>query len=103
MTMTTPAAATMPIPQLMRARRLVPPAERRAIRDRAKLSRDDIVKALRAKGITVSASAVAFWEMDKADGGFDPRPRTAIVYRRLLDQIQAELEAQELSAAEPRK
>lgn len=94
MTTTSTVAAKMPLPKLMRARRLPPPAERRAIRDRADLSREDIARDLRAKGIRATASAVAFWEKNKAEGGFDPRPTTAIAYRRLLEQIQAELDAQ---------
>lgn len=103
MTTTSTVAATMPLPKLMRARKLPPPAKRREIRDSAELSREDIARDLRAKGIRVTAAAVTFWEKEKSDGGFDPRPTTAIAYRRLLEQIQAELDAQATAASQSRK
>lgn len=89
MTMTVNQAAGMPLLQRLRASRLPPPAERRAIREAAKLSREDIARELRLKGHRVSGTAVAWWEKEKADGGFDPRPARAISYRQLLDELRA--------------
>lgn len=103
MTTTSTVAANLPLPKLMRAKRLPPPAERRAIRDRADLSREDIARDLRAKGIKVTAAAVTFWEKEKSEGGFDPRPTTRIAYRRLLEQILAELDAQAPADERPQK
>lgn len=92
MTMTVDQAAKMPLLQRLRASRLPPPAERRAIREAAKLSREDIARELRAKGHRVTAAAVFWWEKDKADGGFDPRPPKAVTYRQLLDELHALVE-----------
>jgi DNA-binding XRE family transcriptional regulator len=78
---TTPAIPPrMTLIQLKRATRLPPPAERRAIRERAKVSRREI-----AEELGVSEAAVAWWENP---GGFTPRPAVALAYRRLLGQLR---------------
>jgi hypothetical protein len=80
--------------QRMRAIKELPsPAERRRIRDAAKLSRADIARELRAKGLHVTEGAIKFWETERAQGGFDPRPEKAIAYKQLLDYIERELNA----------
>lgn len=86
----------MPLLQRMRAKGLLPsPARRRAIRDAAKLSREDIARELRARGYRVTKNAVEWWEKPRPDGGVDPRPATAIVYMELLMEIAAELETRQ--------
>lgn len=91
MTTTVERADPMPLLQRMRAKRLLPPpAERRAIRDAAGLSREDIARELRARGLAVTKNAVEWWEKPKGEGGVDPRPANVIAYRRLLDEIAAE-------------
>nr|GID40199.1 hypothetical protein Aca09nite_67050 [Actinoplanes campanulatus] len=76
--------------QRIRSARLPSPEERLAIRKRARVSREDIARELRAQGIAVTEGAVKWWEKPKAEGGVDPRPDKAILYRRLLEQLQAE-------------
>jgi transcriptional regulator with XRE-family HTH domain len=91
MTTTVERADAMPLLQRMRAKRLLPPpARRRAIRDNAGLSREDIARELRARGFAVTKKAVEWWERPKGEGGVDPRPAKAIAYSRLLEQIEAE-------------
>lgn len=94
MTMTPPAHAGLPLRVRIRATsKLPPPAQRRAIRDSARLSREDVARELRAAGLHVTATAVAWWEKERTDGGFDPRPMKALAYGRLLEQIRAEVES----------
>jgi len=90
MTMTTPPSA---IQRIRATRGLPPPARRRQIREEAGLSREDIARELRAKGLRVTEGAVKWWEMEPADGGFTPRPGTAVAYKNLLERIQRELDA----------
>lgn len=92
MTSTATATPDLSLLQRMRAMRLPPPAQRREIRVKAKLSREDIAKELRARGHQVTAGAVAWWEKERAAGGFDPRPGKAIAYRQLLDRIKREMD-----------
>lgn len=93
MTIATKGGTAMPLLQRMRATRLPPPAQRRAIRNRAGLSREEIAAELRSQGFRVTGSAVAWWEKEKVEGGLDPRPAKAAAYRQLLDRIQRELDA----------
>ncbi len=95
MTITTRQVARMPLLERKRAERLPPPAQRRAIRETAKVSREDIAAELRAQGFQVTAAAVVWWEKEKAEGGCDPRSARAIAYRELLERILAELHAQD--------
>lgn len=80
------AAANLPLIEFLRARKRVDelptPAERRRIRDDAKISRERLGREL-----GVSGSAVEWWERDD---GHDPRPERAEAYRKLLNQIEAE-------------
>lgn len=93
MTATTQAPFEMPLRARMRATKLPPPGERRAIRERARLSREDIARELRSRGLNVTAAAIVWWEKDKATGGCDPRFAKAIAYREVLDQIQREVQS----------
>src|SRR3954464_14076148 len=93
MTTTLPQVAEMPLLERMRAAHLPPPARRQAIRKSAKLSRADIARELRAQGHRVTATAVYWWERDKADGGCDPRHARAIAYRDLLERIEREVQS----------
>lgn len=79
MTMTPAVPRGMPLIQRIRAAKLPPPAERRAIRERAGVSRQEI-----ADELGVSASSVQWWE---DPNGFTPRAARAIKYRRLLEQL----------------
>ena len=88
---TTPRQATAPLLQRIRTARLpFTPEQRRAIRDAAGVSREDIARELRRQGLRVTEGAVKFWELPKAQGGFEPRRDRAIAYRRLLEQLKAE-------------
>src|SRR5690349_21262026 len=91
MTTLTQQVAAMPLLRRMRATHLPPPEQRRAIREGAGISREDIARELRAQGIPATEAAVRWWEKPKDQGGFDPRPARAIAYRRLLEQLQAEM------------
>jgi transcriptional regulator with XRE-family HTH domain len=75
------AGLDLPLLELKRATRLPPPAKRREIRERARVSR----RAL-ARELGVSGTAVAWWEHPD---GFTPRARVAIAYRQLLEQLEA--------------
>jgi hypothetical protein len=82
------------LPILLRRRRPVPlpePARRRAIRESANLTREDIASALRAEGHRITAASVLGWEAAKEAGGWDPLPARAIAYRRLLERIETEV------------
>lgn len=80
----------MPLLKRVRAaQQLPPPRERRAIRDAVKASREDIARELRRRGIRVTGQAILWWEREKTNGGFDPRPATAIAYARLLKELAA--------------
>lgn len=88
---TTPHRATAPLLQRIRTARLpFTPEQRRAIRDAAGVSREDIARELRRQGLRVTEGAVKFWELPKDQGGFEPRQDRAIAYRRLLEQLKAE-------------
>lgn len=91
MTATTPQVTDLPLLERMRAAHLPPPAWRRAIRTSAKLSREDIARELRNQGFKVTATAVFWWEREKAQGGCDPRQGRAIAYRLLLERIEREV------------
>lgn len=82
MTNTPSTVAEMSLVDLMRAKRLPPPARRREIREAARLSRRAIAKELGVSGTTVQ-----WWERD---GGTNPRPATALAYMDLLELIEAE-------------
>lgn len=75
------ASLDLPLLALVRATRLPPPAQRRAIRERAGISR----RAL-ARELGVSGTAVAWWE---DPNGHNPRQPVAIAYRKLLEQLDA--------------
>ena len=92
MTMTPTSAIDMPLLELKRATRLPPPSERRAIRERAGVSRRQL-----ARELGVSDAAVAWWE-DPC--GFTPRPAKALAYRRLLDELRALAEEPEADRAQ---
>ncbi len=90
----TARAPGLPLLQRLRATRGLPPPDgRRAIRDRAGISREDIARELRARGFRVTEGAVKWWEKDKSEGGTDPRPATAIAYRQILERIQREVDS----------
>lgn len=82
MTNTSGTVAEMSLVELMRAKRLPPPARRREIREAANLSRRAIAKELGVSGTTVQ-----WWERDD---GTNPRPATALAYIDLLELIEAE-------------
>lgn len=79
MTSSTLPATDLPLVALIRASRLPPPAERRAIREAAGVS----ISAI-ARELGVSPSAVSVWEK----GTFTPRPRHAAAYSDLLRALQ---------------
>lgn len=90
MTTVTTAGTDLPLLERKRATWLPPPHKRREIRERVKVSRREL-----AAELGVSCQAVAWWEDPK---GFNPRPRVAIAYRKLLEQLEAlALERDELS------
>jgi transcriptional regulator with XRE-family HTH domain len=100
MTTTLSQVAEMPLLEEVRAAHLPPPARRRAIRDSAKLSREDIARELRSQGFQATATAVFWWERDKALGGCTPRRAKAAAYRQLLDRIQQEVASWSASESE---
>lgn len=83
----------MSLLEKMRAPRLPSPRERRAIRESARLSREDIARELNAQGLKVTATAIYWWELDKAAGGCDPRRHRAALYRQLLKRIEREVQS----------
>ncbi len=90
MTTTVQQVAAMPLLRRKRAARLPTPERRRAIRDEAGVSREEMARELRARGVACTEGAIKWWEMPKDEGGFDPRPAKAIPYRRLLEEIAAD-------------
>jgi len=82
---------TMTLIQRRRAAVLPSPAERRAIRERAQVSRREI-----AEELGVSEGAVKWWE---APHSHSPRGSRAIAYRRLLDELKELTTGAEASAA----
>ena len=107
MTLTAQPLTGPPLASRLRAARAVrflpPPAERRAIREEARLSREDIARELRAQGLKVTAGAVQWWEKEKHQGGFDPRPAKALAYGELLDRIKREVDSWLAEQEEPQK
>lgn len=91
MTTSTPQVAAMPLLDKLRATHLPPPERRRAIRESAKLSREDIARELSAQGLHVTATAVYWWELSKSNGGCDPRSQRAFAYRQLLRNIERQV------------
>jgi DNA-binding transcriptional regulator YiaG len=79
MTSSTVPTEHLPLVALIKAARLPPPDERRAIREAAGVS----ISAL-ARELGVSPSAVSVWEK----GTFTPRPRRAAAYGDLLRALQ---------------
>ncbi len=68
----------------LRANRLPPPTERRAIRDRAEASLEDI-----ARELGVTRMTVCRWER----GDRKPRPKHRAAYVRLLRRLATEFDA----------
>lgn len=82
MTIMVTSSDNMPLVEFLRATRLPDRPRRRAIRIAVGASIRDVAKAC-----NVSHFAVYAWE--KPDGTIEPRPAHALVYKRVLDDLEA--------------
>lgn len=91
MTITTSPPEHLPLVDELRARQLPSRVRRKAIREAVGASISDIANAC---GVT--HFAVRSWE--KPGGTIEPKPKTRVLYKRLLDEL--EVLAQEIAARE---